>query len=352
MGGAEELLRGIASGLPPDRFDVVVGCLTREGLVAHELRQAGVRVVLLLGEPGPRDPLAFFRLLRFIRAEQPHVVHTFLLSAGLYGRLAAWLARVPAIYHAEQNVYIRKSPRHLAFERFLATRTTRVVACCQAVADFYAHQVGIEPACLEVIYNAVDFAAVEPRADRAAARAALGFGPEDIVLGCLGRLTEQKGHGFLLDALVALRDPRLKLFLAGQGPLDTSLKAQATQLGLDQQVRFLGVRRDRDLLYAAMDIFVLPSRWEGLSLALVEAAGSGLPIVTTDVGGNAEVVAGETGAWLVPAEEPGALAGALREAMAFVSASGRVDRPGVRARFSLARHLEQLEASYRAVLAS
>src|SRR5919109_3668586 len=152
MGGAEELLRGVASGLPSERFEVVVGCLTREGIIARELREAGVRVELLAGEPGPRDPLAFLRLLWFIRAERPDVVHTVLLNAGMYGRLAAWLARVPAIYHAEQNIYFNKSRRHLMFERFLGPRTTRVVACCEAVASFYRTQVGLDRERLEVIY--------------------------------------------------------------------------------------------------------------------------------------------------------------------------------------------------------
>lgn len=350
MGGAEELLRGVAPGLSRERFEVVVGCLTREGIIARELRGAGVRVVGLPGEPGPRDPLALLRLLRFIRAEQPDIVHTFLLNAGLYGRLAAWLAGVPAIYHSEQNIYVRRSRRHLALERFLAGRTTRLVACCRAVAEFYAAQVGIDPERLEVIYNAVDFAAVEPRPDRAAARAELGLSPDDRVLGCLGRLAEQKGHAVLLAALAKLGDPSVKLVLAGQGPLRATLEAQAERLGLGERVCFLGVRRDRDVLYAAMDVFVLPSRWEGLSLALVEAAGLGLPIVATEVGGNAEVVGGEPGAWLVQPEDPLALAAALREAIELAHTGGRVDRPAVRQRFSLSRHLALLEASYRGAL--
>lgn len=352
MGGAEELLRGVATGLSRRGVEVVVGCLTREGIIARELRVSGVRAVLLPGEPGPRDPMAFLRLLRFIRAERPDVVHTFLLNAGLYGRLAGWLARVPAIYHAEQNVYLGRSPRHLALERFLAARTTRVVACCRAVADFYVRQVGISRDRLDVIYNAVDFAAVEPRADRTAARAELGFGPGHLVLGTLGRLAEQKGQAVLLDAVARIDDPSVQVFLAGQGPLRADLEQHAERLGLCQRVRFLEVRRDRDLLYAAMDVFVLPSRWEGLSLALVEAAGVGLPVVATDVGGNAEVVGGEAAAWLVPPEDPSALGAALREAIAFARAGGRVDRPSVRERFSLNRHLELLAASYRGALKS
>jgi glycosyltransferase involved in cell wall biosynthesis len=354
MGGAEELLRGIATGLPPERFEVVVGCFTREGIIARELREAGIRVELLPGEPGPRDPNAFWRLLLFVRAERPDVVHTFLLNAGLYGRLAAWLARVPAIYHAEQNVYADRSRRHLAFERFLAPRTTRVVACCRAVADFYASQVGVGRERLEVIYNAVDFAAVAPRPDRERARAELGFGPDDLVLGCLGRLTEQKGHDVLLEAIARFQPRaqrgRLRLLLAGQGPWQARLGEQAAALGLVDQVQLLGIRRDRDTLYAAMDVFVLPSRWEGLSLALAEAAGVGLAVVATDVGGNAEVIDGQPGAWLVPPEDPDALASALSAATAVASHVRCFHRPEVRERFSLETHLRQLEESYLGAL--
>jgi len=359
LGGAEQLLLGVATQLPSERFEVVVGCLTREDLIAEELKRAGVRVVPLPGEPGPRDPLAFRRLLHFIRAERPDVVHTFLLNAGLYGRLAAWLARVPVIYHAEQNIYWNKSRRHLLFERFLAPRTTRVVACCQAVATFYRKQVGLDQDRLEVIYNGVDFRAIEPRKDRLAARAELGYGRDEIVLGSLGRLSRQKGHDLLLKALghLCARRPDLRLFLAGQGPKQAELARLAASFGLDGRVRFLGVRRDRETLYSAMDIFVLPSRWEGLSLALAEAAGVGLPLVATDVGGNPEVVTSGPGAWLVPPNEPGALVAALAEAVSDASkrsssADGvRYQRPAVRERFSLSSHLEQLEASYRSVVA-
>jgi glycosyltransferase involved in cell wall biosynthesis len=351
MGGAEELLLGLATRLPRERFEVVVGCLTREGLIAQELRRAGVRLALLPGEPGPRDPAAFGQLVRFIRGLRPDVVHTFLLNAGLYGRLAAWLAGVPAIYHAEQNVYLHRRRRHLWLERFLARRTTRIVACCQAVGGFYRQQVGLDPARLEVIYNAVDYGAVAPRPDRAAARAELGYGPDDLVLGCLGRLSEQKGHDLLLEALASLRRERpeapVKLFLAGQGPLAADLAAQAARLGLDGRVALLGVRRDRATLYAAMDVFVLPSRWEGLSLALAEAAGLGLPIVATAVGGNAEVVQPGPGCWLVPPNQPRALAEALGQA---IQAPARLERPEVRRRFDLETHLRALEASYRSAL--
>jgi glycosyltransferase involved in cell wall biosynthesis len=134
------------------------------------------------------------------------------------------------------------------------------------------------------------------------------------------------------------------------------LEAQIQELELHERVRLLGLRRDRDCLYAAMDVFVLPSRWEGLSLALAEAAGLGLPIVATEVGGNAEVVGGAPGVWLVPAGNARALAEALAaavEAVLVARQSGglaRYERPAVRERFSLGAHLAQLEASYRRAL--
>jgi glycosyltransferase involved in cell wall biosynthesis len=349
MGGAEELLLGVARGLPRERFEIVVGCLTREGIVAQELRRSGVRVELLPGEPGPRDPLAFLRLYRFVRRERPVVVHTFLLSAGLYGRLAAWLARVPAIFHAEQNVYLERVGRHLALERWLAGRTTRVIACCQAVGTLYQTQIGLDPDRLEVIYNAVDFAAVRPQADRQAARSALGYEANELVVGTLGRMTRQKAHDVLLEAVARLAQtcPSIQLFIAGQGPLRDEIGRQIASLGLTERVRLLGVRRDRDLLFAAMDAFVLPSRWEGLSLALVEAWAAGLPVVASDVGGNPEVVRNGEGAWLVGRDDPAALAAALENALA---GRRRYERPEVASRFSLNCHLEQLERSYRRAL--
>src|SRR5205823_1966179 len=148
------LLLHVKTRLPRERFAVTVGCLTREGLIAREMRQAGVRVKLIPGAPGWREPGALAALVADIRSEQPDVVHTYLHAASLYGRLAACLAGVPAVFHSEQNIYARKSRRHLLMERILARRTTKVIACCKAVAQAYARHVKIVLSRLEVIYNA------------------------------------------------------------------------------------------------------------------------------------------------------------------------------------------------------
>ncbi|MCC6173782.1 MAG: glycosyltransferase [Chloroflexi bacterium] len=352
VGGAEEVILGQSTHLGGEGVDVNVVALTRRGPIADEIAAAGVPLHEVPGEPGPRDPHAFLRLVRLLRREQPDVVHTYLMTANLYGRLAALMAGVPVVIAAEQNVYARKPRKHALMERALAARTYRVVACCQAVGDFYRRQVGVPARKIEVIYNAVRFGTLPDEGDRAAARAALGLPADGLILGTLGRLTQQKGHAVLLRALTVLhRDlPSTHLFLAGRGPLHDALQADASRLGIADRVHLLGVRRDRDRLFAAMDLFVLPSRWEGLSLALVEAMGAGRPVVATTVGGNPEVVSHERTGLLVPPDDPDALAEAIRRLARDEQARrtlGRAAADDARIRFALEPHVEQIAALYR-----
>jgi glycosyltransferase involved in cell wall biosynthesis len=356
VGGAEELILGASTAVPAVGVQAEVVALGRRGPVADEIEAAGVPVHLVPGQPGPRDPASFMRLVRLLRREQPDVVHTFLIVAGIYGRLAAFAAGVPLVLAAEQNVYARKPRRHALMERALASRTFRIVACCEVVGRYYQQQVGVPRSKIAVIYNAVRFGRLPLPTDAETARFALRLPPESVVLGTLGRLTEQKGQRTLLRALASLvrEIPQLVLFLAGTGPLQAALEAEAARLGLADHVRFLGVRRDRATLYAAMDVFVLPSRWEGLSLALVEAMGTGRAVVATNVGGNPEVVThGETGL-LVPADEVEALAEAIRGLARDKErreALGAAAAETARRRFSIEQHAADLAALYRLGLA-
>lgn len=356
VGGAEELILGASTALPSVGVEAGVVALTRRGPIADEIAAAGVPVQLAAGQPGPRDPAAFIRLVRLLQRERPDVVHTFLITASIYGRMAAFMAGVPLVLAAEQNVYQRKPKRHALLERALAARTYRVVACCEVVGQFYQRQVGVSSSKVAVVYNAVRFGARPRPEHRATARAALGLPEDAIVLGTLGRLTEQKGQRLLLQAVsrLAAEHPNLVLFLAGVGPLRDELEAEAGQLGIVDRVRFLGMRRDRENLYAAMDIFVLPSQWEGLSLALVEAMGAGRAVVATSVGGNPEVVTdGRTGL-LVPAFDSSALTDALGQMISDPeqrTALGEAAATEARTRFSIEEHVSQLAALYRQGLA-
>src|SRR5262249_43197641 len=189
----------------------------------------------------------------------------FLLTASLYGRLAAILARVPVVVGTEVNIYEHKRRSHAMAERLLMAGTDRVIVSAASVRDFYIGQVHADPAKVDVIYNAVDFRQSEATVPRDVIRGSLRVPADALVAGVIARLTEQKGHRFLFEALAAHPDlANVHLLIVGGGELLDDLTRRADALGLARRVRFLGPRRDLGNLLGAMDVFVMPSLWEGL----------------------------------------------------------------------------------------
>ena len=356
VGGAEELIAAYVRRLPARGFDVATICLTRPGRIAKEIAAGTSPFWLVTGEPGPRDPGSFLRLLRLLRSLRPDIAHTFLLVASLYGRLAAIAAGVPIVIATEANMYSRKSLRHVWMERILARSTYRVIASSRAVQSFASAQMCIPPERMPVLYNAVDVAPLAQAPVRDVARRELGLQGDAAVIGSVARLTEQKGHRFLLDALPALAEqfPGFRLLVVGDGPLDGALRAQAAALGISDLVRFLGVRRDLPTIFAALDVFVLPSLWEGLPLSLLSAMAFGLPVVATSVGGTVEAVDDGVSGLLVPPRDADTLGGAVGSLLAQPELRARLGRGAqarARARFGLESHLDALSALYRSGLA-
>jgi len=303
VGGAEDLVLNLVRHLP-DRFEPMVCAIGDLGPIGHEIRAAGIPVIALGLNPGLRRPWDVARIARFLRETQPEIVHTFLLTASLYGRFAAMLARVPVVIGSEHNIYHRKRRHHALAERLLMHGTASVVVVAESVRDFYIRQVHADPAKVDVIRNAVDWAHLATTRTRADVRRSLNLPLDRPVAGMIGRLTEQKGHAMLFDALAqtpALQ--KMHLIVAGDGDLRESLRNRAEALGLSSRVHFLGVRRDVGDLLNAIDVFVLPSLWEGLPLALILAMGAGVPVVATRVAGVPEVVEdGRTGLLVPPAD--------------------------------------------------
>jgi len=355
VGGAEEMVLNLVRRLPP-RFEPMVCCIHDAGPIGDEIRKTGTPFAVLGLEPGLRRPWDVAGIRRYLRDAAPQIVHTFLLTASLYGRLAAILARVPIVIGTEVNIYERKRRHHAIAERLLMAGTDRVVVSAESVREYYVRQVHADPARVDVIYNAVDFAQATPTESRAAMRASIGV-PEDApVAGVIARLTEQKGHRFLFEAMA--RRPELAnvhVVVIGDGDLRQALAAQVASLGLVSRVHFLGARRDLGDLLAAMDVFVMPSLWEGLPLSLVLAMGASLPVVATSVAGIPEVVHDGTTGLLVPACDARALGAAL--ARVFTDAPlrdrlGRAARASVVPRFGVDRYVESIASLYDRLLAA
>jgi glycosyltransferase involved in cell wall biosynthesis len=355
VGGAEDMVLNLVRYLP-GRFAPSVMCIDQAGPIGAEMAAAGVPLRVLGLTPGLARPFDFVRLRDAVFACQPHIVHTFLLTASLYGRLAAMLAGVPVVVGSEVNIYERKARLHTLAERWLMRGTDAVVASAAAVREFYVDQIGADRSKVEVIYNAVDWSQLETSLSRDEMRASLGIPAAAPVAGIVGRLTEQKAHRVLFDAMArrsALSN--LHLVVTGDGDLRDDLRRRVESLGLSPRVHFTGIRRDVGNVLAALDMFVMPSLWEGLPLALVHAMGAGLPVVASAVAGVPEVVQhGQTGMLVQPGDVDG-LAAALERLVhdpAERSRLGLAARDYVRPRFGVDGFVGSTTALYDRLLAA
>jgi glycosyltransferase involved in cell wall biosynthesis len=353
IGGAEEMVLNLVRHLPV-RFEPMVCCIHELGPIGAEIRDAGIPVSVLGLNPGLRRPWDIARISRYLSHTQPQIVHTFLLTASIYGRLAAMLARVPVVIGTEVNIYERKRPSHALAERLLMSGTDCVVASAESVRQFYIRQVHADPAKVDVIYNAVDWAQLQTTRTREEMRRSLDVPCSQPVAGVIARLTEQKGHGYLFDALAHTPGlEALHVIVIGDGDLRETLIARVEALGLSSRVHFVGARRDLGNLLNAVDLFVLPSLWEGLPLSLVLAMGAGLPVVATRVAGLPEVVDHERTGLLVPAADAPALGSALARIvadLAFAKKIGDAARESVLPKFGVDQYVGSIAALYDRLL--
>ncbi len=317
----------------------------------------------------PLDDLRTLRALyAAMRAFKPTLVHTHMAKAGLLGRLAvtaynltrgnAPRALVVHTYHGHvlEGYFSRTMTAvFIGLERLMARLSDAIIAISPAIrADLLSkYRIG-RPEQYHVVplgFDLAAFAAVDNPA-RSRARAELQIPEAAPVLATVGRLTAIKNYSLLLDAahLVAKDRPNLVVLLAGDGELRADLEAQAARLGIATNVRFLGWRRDLPVIYAASDVFALTSRNEGTPVALIEAMATGVPGVSTDVGGVGDVIANTTMGITVPLDDPAALAAAVARLLAEPESRrrmGAVARAHVLARYDIARLTNDIDTLYR-----
>ena len=290
IGGAEEMILNLVRHLPAE-FEPAVVCIGAPGPIGEEIRKTGVPFRALGLNPGLRRPFDLLRLQQFILDCAPDIVHTFLLTASLFGRFAAMMARVPVVIGTEVNIYERKQPLHRLAERWLMKGTDLVVCSAESVREFYLKQIGADPAKVLVIYNAVDWSQLQTTVACEALRAEFHIPPDAPLAGIIARLTEQKAHRVLFEAMATRADlSSLHLLVVGDGELGDELRRHVERFDLASRVHFAGARRDLGNILGAIDIFVMPSLWEGLPLSLVLAMGAGLPVIASRVAGIPEVV--------------------------------------------------------------
>ena len=354
VGGAEEMVLNLVRHLPPE-FEPAVVALQQAGPIGEEIARTGVPFRVLGLTPGLRRPFDLLRLQRFLQEREPTIVHTFLLTGSLYGRFAAMMARVPIVIGTEVNIYQRKQAAHRIAERWLMRHTDAVVASANSVRDFYIDQVQADPSRVTVIHNAVDWSQLETSMTSEQLRSETGV-PSDVLLaGIIARLTEQKAHRVLFDAMAQHPDLQsLHLLVVGDGELRAELQSRGEKLGIGRRLHFAGARRDLGNVLSAIDLFVMNSLWEGLPLSLILAMGAGLPVVASRVAGIPEVVEDGVTGLLVP---PGGVA-ALGAALSRVNGDdtlrvllGQAARTFARPRFGIETYVDSMTRLYRQLLA-
>jgi glycosyltransferase involved in cell wall biosynthesis len=307
LGGAQTAVALLLPALA-DRFEVTVAA-QGSGPLRDAAEAAGVPYVELEHVRRRIDPWhdarALVELVRLCRMVRPDIVHAHSSKAGVLGRAAAWLARVPVrvltVHGWSFAAYDGLAGRlYLRIERLMRPLTTAVVCVAEATLRQGLAARACDPKRSVVIHNAVEVASfAEPSAST---------GPARIV--AVGRFAYPKDFATLLEALGLVRGDWSAAFV-GDGPGLAEIAGRH-----DPRVELLGPRRDVAGVLARSEVFVLSSRSEGFPVSILEAMAAGLPVVATDVGGVGEaVVDGETG-FLVPPGDPRALAAALERLVA------------------------------------
>lgn len=316
--GNEKQVIRIAVGLRRRGHEVVVSC-RGGGPVERELARLGVRTTGIR----PGGDVDLWRALRFARWLRRERVDAVLLTSWRRTWIAAWAARLAGVPRVVFRLGLTQSSggRLGSALRWHALRSwyDALIANCQGVADFLAGTVpGLDARRIHVVLNGTELVPAEP----ARLREELGLGADVVLIGAVGTLEPRKGFDVLIEALALLGDEGAHGILVGAGTdaERQALDRLAAARAVGGRVHLLGHRSDVSSILAALDVFALASRAEGMAVVMLEAMAAGLPVVATDVAGTRDALEARDGrgpaGWIVPPGDPAALAAALTEVVA------------------------------------
>ena len=344
FGGAEKVVVSLANSMAGTQ-QVSICCVKTIGALAVELDK---RIdVFCMNKPEGNDYLLPFRLARILRRNNYDVVHTHNWGVFLEGGLAGMLAKTPALIHTVHGPYakypdtpvarIKLTLRHF-LERVLASRFRRIATVSDAIADYVVNDIAIDQEAVLTVHNGIPISGGAAFAQS---------GGDDVVFITVGRLAAIKNHELMVRALREVLDTgtRVRLLIVGDGPERERIERCLREHQLQDKVSLLGFRSDVGEILSGADVFLMTSRYEGISIAMLEAMRAGLPVIATRVGGVPETVRdGTTGLLVGPDDLPGLVQAMLRLARSkpLRQEMGRRGREFLTEEFSLA----QMSARY------
>jgi glycosyltransferase involved in cell wall biosynthesis len=350
MHGVKRLFAWMMPRFDRSRFELSLVSLRRRDVSEETLDDLGIDITYL--EKGKFDPTTLPALLRVIDRKKIDLLHLHGYGATTFGRLAGALRRLPVVLHEHANLTSTPWFQKVA-DRILEPFTDIAIAVSQSTARFVIDARLVRPSRVRVVYLGApldEFSVVRSAGEVAAIRSELGAAPADFVIGTITRLHDSKGNQYLVDAARRVLDarPHARFYLFGEGPLQSSLEAQAAALELGDRFVFGGFVRDVARVLSAFDASVFPSLWEGTPLTVFEAMATGRAIVATDADGLTEVLSHDRDALLVPRRDSAALADEIVRLMDDAGLRARLAAEARRSsiQFDIATFVRKMERLY------
>ncbi len=320
VGGLENGLVNLINRLPADRYRHAIICLTDSTEFSQRIQRQAVAIYQIHKQPG-QDPASFVKVYQLLKQLKPAIVHTRNLAAIEY-QLCAFFARVPYRLQGEHGWDVfdpdGRNVKYQWLRRLLGVIIHRFIPLSLQLEDYLRTRVGIPAAKITRICNGVDTQVFYPRQTMRQLPAECdALWNDKILIGTVGRMHGVKDQLTLVQAFIKacadspLFSDRARLMLVGDGPLREPAKAMLAEQGLLEKAWLPGERHDIAVILRSLDIFVLPSKAEGISNTILEAMATGLPVIATAVGGNPELVVEHKTGYLVAKEDVVALSTAL-----------------------------------------
>ncbi len=349
VGGAEKLVSDMVRHEIFSENQPIVCCLDELGDLGERLRSDGFSVYVKGRKPG-LDWEVISWLKRIMKEEGVEVVHAHQYTPLFYTVPAALFAgRLKVVYTEHGRFYPdRNSWKRSLFNPFLAKGVDHLVSICHATAEAMSKYDNLPKNRIQVVHNGIDFSSLNPLYDKATKRKELNIPEGYKILGTASRLNEIKNIPMMLQVFKQVRESREDVFLviAGDGPERAKLEQLAQDLDIADWVIFIGMRFDMPEIYPLFDVFLLTSFTEGVSVTLLEALGSGVPAVVTDVGGNKDVVSSTVNAQMTSLDDQAAFCQNVLFTLQKEKTEGIYEDIGLKKQFSFDAMLHQYVGLY------
>lgn len=313
IGGLQQVIVNLCRTIDKNKFDVSVLCLRDGGEFLDEVEEMNIKVYVLPQKSNGVDYFAFLKVAKILRQENIDIIHTHNTQPFIDGTIGAIFSNTRTLVHTDHARNFPDKKRYMFAEWLMSKYAYKVVGVSEHTSQNLVNYEKISKNKIITIPNGIDESIYNIKINKDNKKKELGIDPSSPVIGLGVRLTQQKGITYLLKAMTSIISafPDITLLIAGQGESESELKNEAKELGVDKNIRFIGPRMDMPEILKILDLYVLPSIFEGLPMVLLEAMAAGCPIVATDVGGNSmAVIDGKTGV-LVETKRPQLLADAI-----------------------------------------